>query len=157
MSNKSSTETCKLEFKYDKDEPTNFIIYVPEKLRKIYNVKGTVADHKQFIFSPQEMHKEGIIIGTIPSTINSELADTDKMNFDVVLFPDKKIIHTIAGSLITSNPEIEKIRILGLVFCFNIQNIEVSNTTKQDKYKMADKGPKGEPNYPCMLKLDILQ
>ena len=50
---------------------------------------------------------------------------------------------------------LEKISIVGLVFCHDLENIMVDNT-KEKKYKMANMSPRGEINFPCMLKLNMM-
>ena len=66
------------------------------------------------------------------------------------------MIYLIAQNLIAEKPDLLNIRFMGLVFCHNIKTIHVSNTTNVEQYNLADNGPNGEPKFPCMLKLNML-
>ena len=77
-------------------------------------------------------------------------------NFFLVLAFFLLPISLIAQSLLAELPELRNVKFMGLVFCEGIDTIQVSNTVKVDKYKMADKGPQGELNFPCMLRLNMV-
>jgi len=138
-----------------KENKNDFLIHLPERFRKIYNVKGTISDYKNFINKPNEICPEGIIFGLYPPQIPTDLKDDDKFNFDVVILENKQIIHQIAGNIISSNKDITDLKIIGAVFCSNIDNIEVNNNDDPTKYNILYFSPKGEPNYPSMIQLNI--
>ena len=93
MTSNQNSQSCELKFNYDESTSNDFIIYMPYQLSQIFTIKGKVNDKRKFIESPQEMHKDGVVIGVFPQ----DLPETDdEIEFEVVLLPNKEIIPTIA-------------------------------------------------------------
>ncbi len=142
-----------IKFQINRESPNDFIIHMPNKMRTIYEIKGTQSDYLNFLNNPHKMHNEGIIIGVYPNNLADKFEDGETKEFMIVLLHNKEIIHKIAGSFLTSNKDLDDLKIVGLVFCNNLNNITVSNDSYS--FKIANIGPKGEPNFPHILRLNI--
>jgi ribosomal protein S17E len=142
-----------IKFHINRESPNDFIIHMPDKMRTIYEIKGTQSDYLNFLNNPQKMHNEGIIIGVYPNNLADKFEENEKKEFKIILLHNKQIIHKIAGSFLTSNKDLENLKIIGLVFCHNLNNITVSNNS--ESFKIANVGPQGEINFPHMLRLNI--